>query len=443
MSGWLLIAVSMLGCGTAGNEYVEPPPPEVTYALPIQAPITPFTDEIGLTEAVNEAEVRSRVSGFLKSVEFQPGEEVKQGDLLYTIEKDQYQAAFDSAQAAVQTAVAAIGVAQASVKIAEAEELRADQDLDRERRLKEQNASSQADYDAAVAGAAAAKAKLEAAMADVESAKAEKARAEAAFEQAKLDLDYTEVRAEIDGRITKTNFKVGNLVENGSQLATIVDDREVFANFSVSDRAALRIMATRRAAGISSEGSPWRGMPVYMAREGDQGYPFEGKLDDVDQAGVDSETGTLGLRATFDNPNSDLLPGLFVSLRVPAATAVETLLVPARAVLRDQEGTYVLTIDAENKIDRARIDLGQSVSGWAIVLGGIDPDTRVVVDGLQFARPGGTVVPNEAIYEVDAIQLLRGLSDPDRSRQPAADAASNGEKAQQLSSGESNQTQQP
>jgi RND family efflux transporter MFP subunit len=439
---WLVVAASMLGCGTSGNEYVEPPPPEVTYALPIQAPITPFTDEIGLTEAANEAEVRSRVRGFLKSVEFQPGEEVKQGDLLYTIEKDQYQAAYDSAQAAVQTAEAAIGVAQASVKIADAEKLRANQDLDREKRLKEQNASSQAEYDAAVAGAAAAEAKLEAATADVESAKAEKARAEAAFEQAKLDLLYTDVRAEIDGRITKSNFKVGNLVENGSHLATIVDDREIFANFSVSDRAVLRIMEVRREAGISPEGSPWRGMPVFMAREGDQGYPFEGKLDDVDQAGVDADTGTLALRATFDNPSSELLPGLFVSLRVPAANAVESLLVPARAVLRDQEGPYVLTIDGENKIDRARINLGQSVSGWAIVLGGIDPSTRVVVDGIQFARPGGTVVPEEARYEVDAVQLLRGLSDPDRAREPLDDTDSSGGQGQ-ASSGEPNQTQQP
>jgi RND family efflux transporter MFP subunit len=432
----------MVGCGTSGNEYVEPPPPEVTYALPIQAPITPFVDEIGLTEAAKEAEVNSRVRGFLKSIEFQPGAEVKQGDLLYTIEKDEYQAAYDSAQAAVQTAAAAIGVAQASVKIADAEKLKADQDLDREKRLKEQNASSQAEYDAAVSGAVAANAKLEAAMADVESAQAEKARSEAAFEQAKIDLDFTDVRAEIDGWITKTNFKVGNLVENGSQLATIVDDREIFANFSVSDRAVLRIMAARRAAGLPSEGSPWRGMPVYMAREGDQGYPFEGKLDDVDQAGVDADTGTLGLRATFENSSKDLLPGLFVSLRVPAATAVDSMLIPERAVLRDQEGTYVLTINAGNEIDRSRIELGQSVSGWAIVLDGIDSSTRVVVDGIQFARPGGKVVPQEAIYEVDAIQLLRGLSDPDRSRQSAADADSNGEKAQ-VSSGESNETQQP
>ena len=445
MLAGLMGAAAMLGCGKAGNEYVEPPPPEVTFALPIQAPITPFIDENGLTEAADEAEVRSRVRGFLESVEFQPGARVEQGDLLYRIEKKQYQAAYESAEAAVQTAEAAIGVAEASVKIARAEKLRAGQDLDREKRLKEQNASSQADYDAAVADAAAAEAKVESAMADVNSAEAEKARAEATLKQAKDDLDYTEVRAEIDGRITKTNFKVGNLVENGSHLATIVDDREIFANFSVSDRAVLRIMAVRRAAGISRAGSdesPWRGDPVYMAREEDQGYPFEGKLDDVDQAGVDSETGTLGLRARFDNSTGDLLPGLFVSLRVPAAETIESLLIPERAVLRDQEGTYVLTVDAENKVDRARINLGQAVSGWAIVLGGIDASTRVLVEGLQFTRPGGTVVPIEAKYEVDANKLIRGLSDPDRSELPSSGDDSTAGNEQE-SSGESNQTPQP
>ena len=129
-----------------------------------------------------------------------------------------------------------------------------------------------------------------------------------------------------------------------------------------------------------------------------------------------------GQRSTI--PTAELLPGLFVSLRVPAADAVESLLIPERAVLRDQEGTYVLIVDAENEVDRARIDLGQAVSGWAIVLGGIDTSTRVLVEGLQFARPGGTVVPKEAEFEVDANELLRGLSDPDRSELPSNGADS-------------------
>ncbi len=262
------------------------------------------------------------------------------------------------------------------------------------------------------------KAALEAARANVTAAQSQKLQADADLRQANIDLDFTEVRAEIDGRITKSNFKIGNLVENGSHLATIVDDRVVFANFSISDRALLRIMRVRNAARTDDSEvgrESWGGTPVYLAREGDQGYPFEGKLDNVDQAGIDVSTGTLGLRGIFENANDQLVPGLFVSLRVPASDAVNSLLIPERAVMRDQQGTFVLTIGDDNKIVRASIEMGQAVSGWAIVSRGIDPATRVVVDGLQFARPGSTVIPNVATFEVDATMLLRGMSDPDSS----------------------------
>ena len=267
--GWVLTSLAcLMGCSLASNEYVEPPPPEVTYANPIEAPITPFVDENGVTEAANEAEVQSRVRGFLKTIEFQPGQSVKQGDILYTIERDQYEAAVESATADVETAAAAIEVAQASVKIADAAVLKATQDLDREERLKAQQASSETLYDAAVAASAAAKASLESARASVTAARSQKLQADADLKQAKIDLDFTEVRAEIEGRITRSNVKVGNLVDNGSRLATIVDDRQIFANFSVSDRAVLRLINARKAAtsGAQEVGrESWQGTPVYLA----------------------------------------------------------------------------------------------------------------------------------------------------------------------------------
>ena len=417
--GWALIAlVCLVGCSQTSNEYVEPPPREVSFAYPILAPITPFVDQTGITEAAYEAEVRSRVRGFLQTIEFESGQSVKQGDLLYTIEKEQYDAAYEVAKASEETAEAAIGVAEAAVKTAEAAVLKAAQDLEREERLKEQNASSQAQYDAAVAETEASKASLESARANVKAAQSTKHQAEAAVRQAKLELDYTDVHAVIDGRITKTNFKVGNLVENGSHLTTIVDANEIFANFSVSDRAALRIMSARNTAGLDQQ-SPdqpfWRDLPVYLAREGDIGYPFEGKVNDVDQAGVDAATGTLGIRGVFENSENQLLPGLFVTLRVPIFDAVNSLVIPERAILRDQQGTFVLAVGEDNVVVRAPIDFGQAVGGWAIVLGGIEPTTRVIVDGLQFARTGGKVLPNEAKFEIDATMLIRGLSNPDRS----------------------------
>ena len=267
-----------------------------------------------------------------------------------------------------------------------------------------------------------------------------KQQADAALRQAQLDLDYTDVHAVIDGRITKSNVKVGNLVDNGSELATIVDGDQIFANFSVSDRAVLRIMSARETAGLDQKDPKepfWRKLPVYLAREGDKGYPFEGNVNDVDQAGVDSATGTLGIRGVFDNSERLLLPGLFVTLRVPVADAVNSLVIPERAVLRDQQGTYVLAVGDDDVLSRVPIDLGQTVGGWAILLGGVEPTTRVIVDGLQFSRPGGKVVPNQANFEVDAKMLIRGLSDPQRSlTSPQGDADGN---APIQTSNESNQ----
>ena len=408
-------ALSIAGCGGSKNEYVAPPPPEVTVANPVKADVTPFVEQNGETEAVEEAEVRARVRGFLESIEFQPGQNVKAGDVLYKIERDQYEAEVNSAAATVAAAEAAIAVANALIKTADAEVEKTAQDLKREELLKERNASSQAEYDAAVAAARAAEAERESAKANAEAAAAEKGRAEANLAQAKLDLDYTIVQAPIAGRITKTNFKVGNLVENGSNLATVVNDDNIFANFSISDRSLLKFMEARRAAlqaGEQLDDDGWRGSPVYMRRETDDGFPFAGTMDYLDQAGIQADTGTLGLRAIFENSDGRLLPGLFVTVRVPAAESVPSLLVPESATLRDQQGTFVLTINSDQKVEKTPITISQSVSGWAIIQSGIDTSSRVVVDGLQRARPGLEVVATDRQLVVDDFMLMRGMKQP-------------------------------
>ncbi len=328
---FLGLLVTLAGCSLPENAYVPPPPPEVTVARPIQRSITPFLQENGVIEAVDEAEVRARVRGFVQEIKFAPGQQVTEGDLLYLIEPDQYQAAVNSAKASVAVAEATIGVANALVKTAEAEVTKTEQDRNREQLLLERNAGSKADLDAAVAANEAAKAAMDSAKANVEAAIADKERAVASLENAQLDLGYTEVRSPITGKISVTDIKKGNLVDDGAKLAAVVNRSQVFANFSVSDREMLRFMRQQRAKlkpGEELEEIDWSTIPVYLQREGDEGFPFQGVLDYVDQEGIDAGTGTLGLRAIFSDKNEGLYPGLFVSVRMPTGDPAAAMLDP-------------------------------------------------------------------------------------------------------------------
>lgn len=407
------LLATVIGCSPSENVYVPPPPPEVTVAQPLQRSITPFLQENGVIEAVDEAEVRARVRGFVEEIKFEPGQQVTEGDLLYVIESDQYEAAVNSAKAAVAAAEASISVAKALVKTAEAEIIKTEQNRTREQLLLDRNAGSKADLDAAVAANESAKAAMDSAKANVEAAIADKGRMVASLEKAQLDLDYTEVRSPIAGHISITDIKKGNLVDDGAQLAMVVNRLEVFANFSISDRAMLQFMRARRSElkpGEKLEDIDWSTIPVYLQREGDEGFPFQGVLDYVDQEGIDASTGTLGLRAKFDNNNEGLYPGLFVTVRMPTADPTAAMLIPEYAVLRDQRGLYVLVVNSQRKVERVSVAIARSISGWAVIESGLTDDARVVIDGLQRARPGLEVTAIDKQLEVDDETLLRGLS---------------------------------
>ena len=410
----LLSTIGLLqGCRSSENEYIPPPPPEVTVATPVRESITPFLQENGVVEAVDEAKVSSRVRGFVQEIKFQPGQDVKKGDVLYLIEPDPYQAAVNSAKAALDASQAQISVAHAMVKVAQAEAKRAEQDLAREQTLMKRNAGSQATLDAAIAANDAATANLESALANVEAAIASKGQNEAALANAQLDLDYTSVESPISGRISQTDVKVGNLIENGAQLATVVDRREVFVNFSISDRDMLKFMEARRAKVTSDAGyedPDWSQIPVYVRRESDVGFPLVGVLNYVDQEGVEADTGTLGMRSKHDNSDNRLVPGLFVTVRIASGDPAEAMLIPEYAVLRDQRGRYVLTVDQDQKVQRVSVSVAKTVSGWAVITDGLTSQSRVVIDGLQRARSGLTVQAIEKSLEVNGAQLLQGLS---------------------------------
>ncbi len=421
-----VFGLSAIGCDPSKNEYVAPPPATVTVARPVSKTVTPFLESSGRTEAAAEAEVRARVTGMIQKVGFAAGQDVDAGDVLYQIEPDDYQAALDSAEAMISAAEAAIGVAEAMVQTAQAEKEKAAMDLKRERSLQDKNASSQANLDQAIAANASAIAAEQSALAQVRVAKAEKERAEAQFTRARIDLGYTKVAAPISGRITKTALKEGNLVEAGTKLASVVATKPIYANFTASDRELLSFIESRRASGKVEAQSreEWRNIPAYLSREIDEGFPFKGNLDYVSAEGIDPTTGTLALRAEFDNQDGSLVPGLFVIVRLPQAVTFETLLVPEYAISRDQRGTHVLTVDSQNTVARTDVVVRRSVSGWSMIESGIGPDSRIVIEGLQKAIPGQKVSPEEKKLVVGDQELLRGSSfQPSRPAAPPASSS--------------------
>lgn len=400
------------GCDSSKNQLVTPDPPRVTVAQPLKQPVRTFVEQSGVTEAVQTADVRARVRGYIEEVVFQPGQTMKApsvaadgtetgGDILYRIERDEYEAAYNAAVSALAAAKASIGVAEAQVQVTQATVDQTKAEQDRQVQLKQQGVGSAVEYDAAVAAYKSAEASLSAAMASVELAKSRMMQAESTMNQAKLNLNYTEVRSPIDGQVSKTLVKLGNLVEPGNQLATVTDSREIFVNFSVSDREALNYFEKLPSEELSPERNRerWSQQKVYLARETDEGFPFVGSLDYVDQTGVDVATGTLGLRAKFDNSDWKLLPGLFVRLRLPSKDAYEAILIPDSCVLKDSRRTYVLTVGPNNEVDETPIEVAERIDGWISVAKGLDETSKVIVDGIQKTQKGGTVNPEEITLE--------------------------------------------
>jgi RND family efflux transporter MFP subunit len=417
------IAFLMPACGRTTNEYVAPPPPKVTAMVPVKHPVIEFIEENGESEAVERAEVRSRVRGFVEKINFEPGQSVNRDTVLYEIEDDEYVAARNASDAEVTAAQAAIKVSDAQVLTAQTEVNRAQREFDRQTTLLAQQATSKTEFDAAEAAIESARALLAGAIAAVESSKASLQQAQAKLEKTELDLAYTKIHAPIDGRVTKTDIKVGNLVDNGTELSAVINDKQVYVNFSISDRQLLEL---RRARMERSEKpvpqEEWSRLPVLVKLETDEGFPHVGRLDYIDQEGVNAATGSVPLRAVFDNPNGKLLPGLFVRVRMPVSDPQDALLLPARAILRDRDTAFVLVAGENNLVQRREVQLGEQTAGWAVVRQGISETDRVIIDGLQRSRPDMPVDPT--IHPVSP-QDLPAAFQINTAPLPAADQPSN------------------
>jgi RND family efflux transporter MFP subunit len=373
---WALVtavatSIATTGCG-GGTTVVSLPPPEVSVSQPVQRELSDYFDTTGRVAAVESVEIRARVAGYLMKVGFEDGQLVKAGDVLFEIDARPY-------EAAVMQAEGELGRWRASLTKAEA-------DTGRTQRLLSKGASSEKDFEAAVA--------------DRDRSKAEIQASEAKLTQAKLDLDFTKVTAPVDGRVSKTNLTVGNLVSPGTAgsapLTTLVSVSPVYVYFDVDERTILRAQAERRNAGsAAAQHIRELAIPVEIGLATETGHPHKGTLTFIDNR-VDASTGTIKARASFDNTDGALTPGLFVRVHVPLGDARPLLLVTERAVGTDQGNKYLLVVTDKNVVEYRAVKLGSVVEGGLrIVSDGIKAGEWVITNGIQRARPGMTVKPQQ------------------------------------------------
>lgn len=375
-----LLAVTALaslcgaGCREATNEYVAPPPPTVTVARPESRSVVDHWEYTGRLSAVAEANLVARVPGYLKSIHFEDGAHVEAGQLLFTIDSAEYEVSLRSAEASVAEAQAALKLATAT--------------LERRKKAAQSNAVSELDVLEAEAQELGAQARL--------------LSAESAREQAQLNLDWTEVRAPMAGRIQRALVDPGNLVGSGSNtlLARLIQLDPIFADFDMNERDLLVMRARRIAENKLKPGEDDRLEQLHQVQlelglTNEVGYPHTGKVHFADSE-VDPGTGTLLIRGRFLNPSPHVLvPGAFVRVRAPL-DARQVLLVPERALGTNQSGSYLMVVEAGDVVQPRPVRLGTRFDDLVVVEEGLSPDDRVVIEGLLRARPGSKVTPRAA-----------------------------------------------
>jgi RND family efflux transporter MFP subunit len=408
---WLVIVV-IVGCSKP-NVYVEPPPPEVTVTTPVERTVTEYLEMSGMTQPMETVEIRARVKGFLKEKHFIEGAEVKQGQLLLVIDEEPFQIQLDAAKSHLREAEAALQqaresksreVAKAKVSLSESEVNLARQEEQRVRGLFQKQIATQGEMDQSAAARKSREAELESAKASLEQSVAGYETAiqtcEAQVESAKidvrnaqLDLSYCRMSAPIDGRISRTNVDIGNLVGDGqsSVLATIVKMNPIYAFATISEADVIRTPDFVRF-GAGTDSSVSKTVPVELGLAHQEGFPAQGQINYVDPM-LDASTGTLRVRGLFPNADRTLLPGMFVRMRIPVSEKVGALLVPERALGTDQSGQYLLVVDSEGLVEYRSVRTGVSVNDLRVVEGQISLHDKLIVEGLLRARPGAKVVP--------------------------------------------------
>lgn len=360
-----LTIIPLAGCDSR-NAFVPPPAPKVTVAPPKVGPVIDYMEFTGTIAPVESVDITARVTGVLRTAQFRDGTLVRKGDPLFLIEPEPFQAALQRAEAELE-------VQRASLDRAETE-------LARSRKLLSEKAGSESD--------------VVRWQQQRDSSKAGISRASAQIETARIDLGYTRITAPFDGQMTRRLVDPGNVVGPGAvtKLATIVRRDQVHVYFNINERDLLRLMGDKpQHAKNGKTGAPPE-LALELALADEDAFPHAGKLDYADPT-VDPSTGTLLLRGIFPNAGGRLVPGLYARIRVAMGKRDAALLVPERALGQDQSGSYVIVVNAQNVAEQRPVKLGALHEGYRVVEKGVTAQDRVVVNGMQRARPGSTVDP--------------------------------------------------
>jgi multidrug efflux system membrane fusion protein len=386
-AAFIAVALAAIGVAVfhlrAGAARAAVPPPVAAAAVDVATVrsrmMTDWHDYSGRLEAVQRVDIRPLVSGTLTAVHFTDGSFVHKGDLLFTIDPRPYQAAVDRAQA--QLAAARAQAAYTASDLARGKRLLADDAIARRDYEEKRNASSEA-----AANLLAARAVLE---------------------SAELDLGHTRIVAPISGRVSRAALTAGNVVTAGAgaaPLTSLVSMSRMYAAFDVDEQSFLKVVNPARQTGV-------RSIPIRMGLTGENGYPHEGRLVSIDNH-LDVSSGTIRVRAVFDNADGALVPGLYARIQLGGGAPHSAVLIDERAVGTDQDKRFVLVVDAHDKTAYREVRLGADEGGLRVVESGLKAGERIVVNGLQRVRPGDLVVPQPVLASGQSDLASSGSATP-------------------------------
>jgi membrane fusion protein, multidrug efflux system len=332
--------------------------PQVQVAEVIHRPLREWQEFSGRLQAVNTVEIRPRVSGYVDRVAFTDGARVKKGQLLFQIDPRPF-------QAEVERLVAERTRSVSDLELAKANRARAE-------RLISAHAISREEYERQVAAEASAQGAL--------------GSIDASLQEARLNREFTEVRAPIDGHVSRAIITAGNLVTSASLLTTLVSDDPVYVYFDADEQTYLRYAKAKQTQAHANTGAS----DIYIGLVDEDGYPHPGQLDFIDNQ-VDATTGTIRARAALANPDGRYTPGLFARVRLIGGEDHDSVLIEDRAVGTDLSKKFVLTLTKDNRIEYRLVELGPEINGLRVVTKGLAPNEFIVVNGMQHVRPGQSV----------------------------------------------------